>query len=84
MADAFVTTLSGVTMLSLGCWREAHMPARETRDEKLDLRLTAPAKRRLQIAAQVAGRSVSEFVLESAHRYSSFSFAFTTTVFTNG
>ena len=42
------------------------MPAVETRNEKLDLRLTAPAKRRLQMAAQAAGQSVSEFVLESA------------------
>lgn len=38
----------------------------ETRNEKLDLRLTPSAKRALQIAAQVAHRSVSEFVLESA------------------
>jgi len=35
----------------------------ETRNEKLDLRLT---KRTLQIAALAAHRSVSEFVLESA------------------
>jgi uncharacterized protein (DUF1778 family) len=38
----------------------------ETRSEKLDLRLTASAKRALQIAASAAHRSVSEFVLESA------------------
>jgi len=38
----------------------------ETRNEKLDLRLTASAKRALQIAAVAAHRSVSEFVLESA------------------
>ena len=38
----------------------------ETRNEKLDLRLTPSAKRVLQIAAKVAHRSVSEFVLESA------------------
>jgi uncharacterized protein (DUF1778 family) len=38
----------------------------ETRSEKLDLRLTPSAKRALQIAATVARRSVSEFVLESA------------------
>lgn len=38
----------------------------ETRKEKLDLRLTASAKRALQIAARAAHRSVSEFVLESA------------------
>ena len=42
------------------------MPATETRDKKLDLRLTASAKRTLQIAANAARRSVSEFVLESA------------------
>ncbi len=38
----------------------------ETRSEKLDLRLTASTKRVLQVAAQAAHRSVSEFVLESA------------------
>jgi len=38
----------------------------ETRNEKLDLRLTPSAKRALQIAARAARRSVSEFVLESA------------------
>jgi uncharacterized protein (DUF1778 family) len=42
------------------------MPTAETRSEKLDLRLTASAKRTLQIAALAARRSVSEFVLESA------------------
>ena len=42
------------------------MPQAETRNVKLDLRLTPSAKRTLQIAAQEAGRSVSEFVLESA------------------
>ncbi|MGI8743201.1 MAG: DUF1778 domain-containing protein [Bryobacteraceae bacterium] len=42
------------------------MPATETRNRKLDLRLTPSAKRTLQIAAQAAQRSVSEFVLESA------------------
>ena len=42
------------------------MPNVETRNEKLDLRLTPSAKRTLQIAAKVAQRSVSEFVLESA------------------
>jgi uncharacterized protein (DUF1778 family) len=42
------------------------MPAIETRDEKLDLRLTPSAKRTLQMAALTARRSVSEFVLESA------------------
>jgi len=38
----------------------------ETRSEKLDLRLTASAKRVLQIAALTAHQSLSEFVLESA------------------
>src|SRR5712691_1711042 len=37
-----------------------------TRSEKLDLRLTPEAKRTLNIAVSAAGRSVSEFVLESA------------------
>jgi uncharacterized protein (DUF1778 family) len=38
----------------------------ETRNEKLDLRLTPSAKRTLQSAAHAAKRSLSEFVLESA------------------
>lgn len=38
----------------------------ETRNEKLDLRLTPSAKRTLQTAASAMHRSVSEFVLESA------------------
>src|SRR3984885_4182166 len=38
----------------------------ETRNEKLDLRLTPSAKRTLQTAALAAHQSVSEFVLESA------------------
>ncbi len=42
------------------------MPTTALRTEKLDLRLTAAAKRTLQTAATVARRSVSEFVLESA------------------
>lgn len=42
------------------------MPKVETRNEKLDLRLTPSAKRTLQFAAQSLHRSVSEFVLESA------------------
>jgi uncharacterized protein (DUF1778 family) len=42
------------------------MPTTETRNQKLDLRLTPSAKRTLQIAALAAHRSVSEFVLESA------------------
>jgi uncharacterized protein (DUF1778 family) len=40
--------------------------ATETRNEKLDIRLTPSAKRALQSAARLAQRSVSEFVLESA------------------
>ena len=40
--------------------------ASKRRDAKLDLRLTASAKRTLQMAAATAHRSVSEFVLESA------------------
>ena len=40
--------------------------ATATRSEKLDLRLTAEAKRVLNAAAQASRRSVSEFVLESA------------------
>jgi uncharacterized protein (DUF1778 family) len=42
------------------------MQITETRNEKLDLRLSLSAKRALQTAAQAAHRSVSEFVLESA------------------
>lgn len=42
------------------------MQGTETRNEKLDLRLTPSAKRTLQSAALAARRSVSEFVLESA------------------
>jgi uncharacterized protein (DUF1778 family) len=38
----------------------------EPRNEKLDLRPTAAAKRALQSAAAAAHKSVSEFVLESA------------------
>jgi uncharacterized protein (DUF1778 family) len=37
-----------------------------TRSEKLDIRLTPMAKRTLNVAASAVGRSVSEFVLESA------------------
>jgi uncharacterized protein (DUF1778 family) len=46
--------------------RAKSIPRTETRNEKLDLRLTPSAKRMLQIAAQAAHRSVSEFVVESA------------------
>jgi uncharacterized protein (DUF1778 family) len=42
------------------------MRASTTRSEKLDLRLTSEAKRTLHAAAAAFGRSVSEFVLESA------------------
>ena len=42
------------------------MTTTETRNEKIDLRVTPSAKRALQIAASAAQRSVSEFVLESA------------------
>lgn len=42
------------------------MAASATRSEKLDLRLTPDAKKTLNAAAAAAGRSVSEFVLESA------------------
>jgi len=38
----------------------------ETRDQKLDLRLTPSAKRVLQVAARATRKSMSEFVLESA------------------
>jgi uncharacterized protein (DUF1778 family) len=38
----------------------------ETRDEKLDLRLSATTKRLLQMAAAAGHRSLSQFVLESA------------------
>ena len=42
------------------------MPARSIRTAKLDLRLSPDAKKKLQAAASVSRRSVSEFVLESA------------------
>lgn len=42
------------------------MAATTIRSEKLDLRLTAEAKRTLNAAAKALHRSVSEFVLESA------------------
>jgi len=42
------------------------MSARAVRTEKLDLRLSSVAKRRLEAAASVASRSLSAFVLESA------------------
>lgn len=42
------------------------MPVAPSRTEKLDLRLSAEAKRRLKMAAAANHRSVSDFVLESA------------------
>lgn len=42
------------------------MTTSETRNEKIDLRVTPSAKRALQIAASAMQRTVSEFVLESA------------------
>lgn len=42
------------------------MSARSIRTEKVDLRLTPDAKRKLRAAAEVAHRSVSEFVLATA------------------
>ena len=42
------------------------MTTRTTRSEKLDLRLTAEAKRILATAAAAERRSITDFVLESA------------------
>jgi len=42
------------------------MPRRSTRTAKLDLRLSPEAKEKLKNAAESAGRTVSEFVLQSA------------------
>jgi len=39
---------------------------RVTRSEKIDLRLTAQAKRALQSAAEASHKTLSDFVLESA------------------
>ncbi|HZL31411.1 MAG TPA: DUF1778 domain-containing protein [Pseudolabrys sp.] len=39
---------------------------RQNRTEKIDLRLTADAKRTLQLAADAEQKTVTEFVLESA------------------
>ncbi len=44
------------------------MPGRSTRTAKLDLRLSPEAKQKLQTAAESAGRTVSEFVLERPSR----------------
>ncbi len=46
--------------------KDAEMPTRTPRTEKLDLRLTLKAKTTLQAAAAASHRSVSEFVLQSA------------------
>ncbi len=43
-----------------------NQPAAERRTEKLDLRVSPSAKTKLQAAALVAQRSVSDFVMESA------------------
>ncbi len=58
-----VLTMSGKPATLL---RGITMKARIRRSEKLDLRLTAAAKKTLQAAASAAHRSVSEFVVESA------------------
>ena len=42
------------------------MIALERRNEKLDIRLTVSAKLTIQTAALAGGRTISEFVLESA------------------
>ena len=42
------------------------MATKISRSEKLDLRITPAAKQLLQTAATASGRSMSEFVLESA------------------
>lgn len=42
------------------------MPETQIRSEKLDIRLTPQAKRRLAVAAESVQRSVSDFVLTSA------------------
>lgn len=39
---------------------------RQNRTEKIDLRLTPAAKRRIQAAAEVQKKSVTDFVVESA------------------
>ena len=46
--------------------KERSVSNTETRNERLDLRLTPSAKRTLETAALAANRSVREFVLESA------------------
>jgi uncharacterized protein (DUF1778 family) len=61
-------TLSGGLLCSAQatCKKAAPMSARSIRTEKLDLRLTPDAKRKLRAAAELAHRSVSEFVLTTA------------------
>jgi uncharacterized protein (DUF1778 family) len=56
----------GCTDIVWRSWYTGSVPNIETRNEKLDLRLTPSAKRTLQVAALAARRSVSQFVLESA------------------
>jgi len=64
---SLVMTLSGNCITITNEWTVGReMQRTETRNEKLDLRLTPSAKRVLQTAALAAHRSVSEFVLESA------------------
>jgi uncharacterized protein (DUF1778 family) len=46
--------------------REKRKTMRVNRTEKLDLRLTAQAKRALQSAAEATHKTLSDFVLESA------------------
>lgn len=59
--DAIWGVEKGYTMLT----RSARAK-RATRSEKLDLRLTPAAKRRIEAAADVQNKSVTEFVLDSA------------------
>ena len=44
----------------------AHAQTPERRTEKLDFRVSRGAKERLQAAARIAHRSMSDFVMESA------------------
>jgi uncharacterized protein (DUF1778 family) len=45
---------------------DSTMAPRANRTEKIDIRLTAAAKRALRTAAEASHKTVSEFVLESA------------------
>jgi uncharacterized protein (DUF1778 family) len=62
----FVVTMSGKHSILNQNRGDIAMPERSTRTAKLDLRLSPAAKQKLQTAAESAGRTVSEFVLESA------------------